>query len=259
MTLNWSYFLFGLSVMFAVNSIPVKNFKTEQERERERESDVYVYASWNMRCHATQVTQHHVAWQIWTVQSFLYLFFEQTWNIMKDHWLFSSAWSLVALCEHNMAQWTWAFFFCMCLDLTRRHGDSRCSRTDATLGETNAGRRRTGETSPRHVDGHIRKSPQTKFQPTDDYLIDEASLCRVSHSYFIRHAGRFHGVGRAVAWLRTVPAPLPSRPGDPCRCYPSMPGRGSQTIHTPRHDPPARQPRRSGRHWRCEGICSPAA
>ena len=32
-------------------------------------------------------------------------------NIMKDHWLFSSAWSLVALCEHNMAQWTWAFFF----------------------------------------------------------------------------------------------------------------------------------------------------
>ena len=40
MTLNWSYFLVGLSVMFSVNSIPVKNFKTEQrERERERETD----------------------------------------------------------------------------------------------------------------------------------------------------------------------------------------------------------------------------
>ena len=40
MTLNWSYFLFGLSVMFLVNSIPVKISKlNKRERERERERE----------------------------------------------------------------------------------------------------------------------------------------------------------------------------------------------------------------------------
>ena len=37
MRLNWSYFLFGLSVTFSVNSILVKISKLNKERERERE------------------------------------------------------------------------------------------------------------------------------------------------------------------------------------------------------------------------------
>ena len=40
MRLNWSYFLFGLSVMFSVISIPVKTSKlNKRERERERERE----------------------------------------------------------------------------------------------------------------------------------------------------------------------------------------------------------------------------